>query len=145
MLVKNFKYLLQLVMLQDFLNFLQQQSFKLTRVSTMHMTICMLVFCSQSSYNSNHLLFSDEAISTINPPLNLTVEELVDARIGFFGHVILNVSWIESNSMNACIYSIMIVCSCILLYDIIMHNNILVCHRLHNTMLQQLDRLNFYR
>ena len=48
-----------------------------------------------------YITFSDKTISTFNPPSSLTVEELVDTRVGFFGHVILNVSWIESHSMNA--------------------------------------------
>ena len=41
---------------------------------------------------------TDEQLIPI-PPNNLQVSEEVDKRVGFFGHVILNISWDAPKSM----------------------------------------------
>ena len=70
------------------------------------------------------------------PPTNIQQSTEIDARHGFFGHVILNISWIESHSTNAC----MIACLCMRQY----YNIIIVCIIgciIQSSML--LDRHNF--
>ena len=42
---------------------------------------------------------TDERLIPI-PPNNLTISEGIDERVGFFGHVILNISWDAPQSMN---------------------------------------------
>lgn len=48
---------------------------------------------------ANNFLGADERLIP-NAPVNISVNEEFDTRIGFFGHVILNVSWDGPSSMT---------------------------------------------
>ena len=50
--------------------------------------VCILIILS----------LTDEQLIPI-PPINLQISEEVDERVGFFGHVILNISWDAPQSM----------------------------------------------
>lgn len=45
------------------------------------------------------LCFVDER-EIPNPPTNIQLSEEIDTRSGFFGHVILNISWDRPQSMH---------------------------------------------
>ena len=42
------------------------------------------------------------------PPSNLQISDEIDERVGFFGHVILNISWNAPQSM-LCMYRIILI------------------------------------
>ena len=44
--------------------------------------------------------FLDERLIP-NPPMDIQISEEIDTRIGFFGHVILNISWESPRSMQS--------------------------------------------
>ena len=45
-----------------------------------------------------YMHLTDERLIPI-PPNNLTISEDIDERVGFFGHVILNISWAAPQSI----------------------------------------------
>ena len=48
----------------------------------------------------NLFYFLDERLIP-NPPMDIQFSDEIDTRIGFFGHVILNISWESPQSMHA--------------------------------------------
>ena len=70
-------------------------------ISCISLSLSQLHKCSDSSIIACILVLSaltDEQLVPI-PPINLQISEEVDERVGFFGHVILNISWDAPQSM----------------------------------------------